>query len=447
MKTSKNYILPGKTRQFIAILLVAFSIFVVNTGASAQCITPPVQPSCSGGTELTNNETLPVGVTRVVTGTSSFSNLTLSGGTLIVCGTLNLSAITFNSGTIYVCSGANLNVNTGAAVVFGANCSVYNYGSIYFASSIVTGTNNLIVNCAIGSYFNIPFNQFVLQGPNTQFVNYGIFNSSYFIVQSTNSPNPVCSGAGSVIITGIMINQFANSFTSPSGFSCIQITNTVINSQPMTATSNVHICYYGASASGLNFGNATVSLNCTSCSTPLPVEMIQLAGSCSNSVLQLDWTVESENSCANYDVQVSEDGTAFENIRQVSCAGPSASQLSYSCEVEIKSVKQYYVRVKRSTPDGNEQYSPTLNLNCLAGSTVEIFPTYVVGNHVTIISDDRIVAITMYAMDGRKVRSFDIAPDQKTVVLDIGGDTALGQYFLTVETPAARIDKLIHVAH
>jgi len=437
----------GRTRQLIAITLFAFSFLILNQTASAQCVVPPAQPSCSGGTELVNNETLPVGVTRVVSGTSSFSNLTLSGGTLIVCGTLNLSAITFSSGTIYVCAGGNLNVNTGASVVFGANCTVYNYGSIYFASSIVTGTNNLIVNCSIGSYFNIPFNQFVLQGPNTQFVNYGIFNSSYFIVQSTNSPNPVCSGAGSVIITGIMINQFANSFTSPSGFSCIQITNTVINSQPMTATSNVHICYFGSSAAGLNFGNATVSLNCSSCSTPLPVDVIQLAGSCSNNILQLDWTVESENNCADYDVQVSDDGTTFANIRQVSCAGPSTAQLSYSCAVEVGSVQQYYVRVKRSDVDGNETYSSTLTLNCLAGSTVDIFPTYVVGTQVTVISDDRIIAINMYAMDGRKVKSFDIEPDQKTVVLDIGGDTALGQYFLTVETPAARVDKLIHVAH
>lgn len=443
----KNYAPFAINRRFAAsIVFTIISLFHWSAVSHAQCLTPPAQPSCASGVQLVDNDNLTTGITKVVTGTSSFSNLTLNGGTLIICGTLNLSAITFTSGTIYVCAGGALNVNTGASIVFGSNCSIYNYGQIYFASSIVTGASNLIVNCSTGAYFNIPFNQFVLQGPNTQFVNYGTFNSSYFIVQSNNSPNPVCSGTGSVIITGIMINQYPNAFTSPSGTSCIQITNQVINSQPMTVTGNVNICYYGSSAAGLNFGGANVTLNCTSCSVALPVDNINLAATCTNSMLHLNWSVESETNCADYDVQLSEDGTAFSNIRQLTCSGPSAEPLNYTCAIEIPPLWHYYVRVKRTSLDGSEEYSPALALNCLQGSTIDIFPTYVTGSEITIKSDDRIISINMYAMDGRKVKSFDVAPDQKIVVLDIGVDTSLGQYLLTVETPETRVDKLIHIA-
>lgn len=448
MKTLQNCSAALLMRNaFTSVILVGLLLFNSSIESHAQCVAPPVQPSCASGIALVDNDNLTLGVTKVVSGTSSFSGLTINGGTLIVCGTLNLTSLTFTSGTIYVCSGATLNVNTAAAVVFGNNCNLYNFGTTYFASSIVTGANNLIVNCTTSSYFNIPFNQFVLQGPNTQFVNYGIFNSSYFIVQSTNSPNPVCSGLGSVIITGIMINQYANAFTSPSGPSCIQITNQAINSQPMTATANVQICYYGASASGLNFGNATVSLNCNSCSVVLPVDVIQLAAACLNSNVTLNWVVQSEDNCSDYDVQISSNGVDFQNVRQIQCNGPSATELSYSCSIEIAPLGAHYIRVKRSDFDGNEDYSSTVILNCLEGSTVDIFPTYVEGTQITVTSDDRIVAINMYTMDGRKVKSFDLEPNQKVIVLDIGSDTALGEYFLVVETPAARIDKLIHVAH
>lgn len=430
----------------LMLITVAACFFAFTT--QAQCVTPPAQPTCSGGTALIDNDNLTTGITKVVTGTSSFSNLTLNGGTLIVCGTLNLNNITFNSGTIYVCAGAALNVNTGASIVFGANCAIYNYGTTYFASSIVTGSNNLIMNCSITAYFNIPFNQFVLQGPNTQFVNYGTFNSSYFIVQSNNSPSPVCSGTGSVIITGIMINQYANAFTSPSGPSCIQITNQVINSQPMTSTPNVNICYYGSSAAGLNFGSATVTLNCSSCSVPLPVEDIQFEGNCLDGLLHLNWTVTSEQDCSVYAVEFSEDGTQYQNIRQVNCQGPSTTPLQYSCNIENLPLMNYYARIKRTDMDGNEtSYSSVIPVNCIEGSIVDIFPTYVVGSTITVKSDDRIVAISMYGMDGRKIKNFDIAPDQKVITLDIGSATALGQYILTVETPATRVDKLIHVAH
>jgi len=441
------YSIPPSFGAIMRCMTLCFALlFFAPKQFLAQCSTPPAQPAC-GGTALVDNDNLTAGVTRVVNGTSSFSNLTINGGTLIVCGTLNLSSFTFTSGNVFVCVGATMNVNTAAAVVFGNNCNWYNYGTTFFASSIVTGQNNLIMNCIPGAFFNIPFNQFVLQGPNTQFVNYGTFSSSFFIVQSTNSPAPVCSGIGSVIITGFMINQYLNAFTSPSGPSCIQITNQAFNSQPMTTTPNVNICFVGGSGAGQNFGNATVTVNCTTCAVPLPVDNIAFEAACSEAQLLLEWTVQSEEDCSNYQIEVSENASDFQVAREVFCEGPSVTPITYSAQVDIDPSWNYYTRVKRIDMSGNETYSQIRTLNCLLGSTVDIFPTYVTESEVTVKSDDRIIAINMYSMDGRIVKRFDISPDQKIVVLNIGEETAYGEYLLTVETPAARVDRLIHVTH
>lgn len=447
--------LPGHVNRpfahLIAGCVLLVSVLLYSGHAAAQCIAAPAPVSCAvpGATPLANGDNITAGITKVVTGTSTFSGITLNGGTLIVCGTLNLSNITFTSGTIYVTAGATLNVNVSTSVVFGSNCTIYNFGTIYFGGSIVTGSNNLIMNCVSTAFFNIPFNQFVLQGPNTTFVNYGMFNSSFFIVQSTNSPNPVCSGAGSVITTGIMINQFSNAFTSPSGESCIQITNQIINSQPMTATPNVNICYIAGSVSisgSPNFGSATVNNNCPSCSVALPVGITDVSGDCYNSSISLRWVTQQEEDCSTYKIQLSADGIEFIDAADVPCQGTGNTAQEYYCELPNGSVTALdYVRVKRTDLNGNSDYSNAIALDCSVGSQVDIYPTFLVDPFITVKSNERIIAIVLYGMDGRIVRSFDIDQDQKKVLLNVGEDTAVGQYLLHIETENTRVDKLLKI--
>lgn len=430
------------------ILLCCFS--GISFVSNSQCLTVPAPLSCpiAGAIALTDNTTLTAGNTYTLTGTSSFTNITMNGGTLVVCGTLNLANFTFNSGTIYVASGGSLNVNTSASIVFGSNSNIYNFGSVYFASSIVTGTNNIIYNCLISSYFNIPFNQLVIQGPNTYFINNGIFNSSYFIVQSNNSANVICSGTGSVITTGIMINQFANAFNSPNGPSCIQITNTIINSQPMTTSPNVDICYVAATVSvvsGPGFGSATVNNNCTSCSIPLPVGIITSSATCYDLKLHVNWTVDSETDCAEYHVQRSDDGIHFNDALAVACQGTSPAPTEYSVELPSGfTAKQEYVRLKRTEMNGNAAVSNTMVVDCSLGLTIDIYPTMVTTPYVTVNSDKPITSIALYGMDGKLVQTFEVG-DKKEVVIEIGSQVAIGQYMLTVKTDMTRVDKLLRV--
>lgn len=435
---------------WILLPLIFASLHVISS--YGQCTTPPAPLTCpvAGSIVLTEGSSVNSGNTYTATGTTSLNSITMNGGTLVVCGTLNLANLTYTSGTIYVAPGGTLNyTNSGTALVLGSNSSIYNFGTIYSAGSIVTGSNNTIMNCTLSSLFTIPFNQFVIQGPNTQFINNGTFNSSYFIVQSNNSANVVCSGPGSAISTGIMINQLANAFNSPSGSSCIQITNTIINSQPMTATGNVFICYNSGSVSVIgsaNFGNATVSNPCASCSIPLPIGLISANAACDNMNIHVSWVAEPDPTCIGYTIQRSSNGMQFTDALFVNCqSGNATTPQEYSVQLSPASnTQEEFLRLKQTDSDGGEVLSDILQVDCSYGLTIDIFPTLVTTPYVTVRSDEPIESIILYSMDGKKVQIFDVQ-DEKEVVIEIDTRMAIGQYLLTVETRSHRADKLLRI--
>lgn len=432
---------------FTGLLLLVFlsSCFEANS----QCLAPPAPLNCpiAGSIPVAEGMTLTAGNTYTVTGVSNITNLTMSGGTLVICGTLNLANFTFNSGSVYVAQGGLFNyTNGGMALVMGANSNIYNFGTVTFASSIVTGANNIIHNCLITSVFTTAFNQMIVQGPNTYFINNGSFASSFFIVQSTNAANPVCSGPGSSIVTNTMINQFANAFNSPSGPSCIQITQNIINSQPMTASTNVNICYNAGSVNviqGPAFGAATISNPCVSCSVVLPTGIVSTTAECNDLKIQVNWLTDSEPTGAVYDVQHSEDGSSFKDVAQVVCEEATPEPQSYSTEIPVTG--NGYIRLKRTSETNETTYSQLLSVDCSDNPEITIYPTMVTGSEVTILATEPIESIVMYSMDGKMVQQFE-AEDKKEVVISINNSVAIGQYLLTVKTRNSRVDKLLRLA-
>lgn len=419
----------------------------------AQCAVVPPEPNCSvsGAIPLTNGASVNTGQTYVVTGSSTFSNITMNGGTLIVCGSLTISnTLTYNSGTLSIPSSGTFNyVGSGSALVLGSNSTIYNYGNFTSGVSIVTGANNLIMNCSITSQFTIPFNQFVIQGPNTQFANNGSFNSSFFIVQNSNSANVVCSGTGSVISTGTMINQYANAFVSPGGASCVQITNQIINSQPMTSSSNVVICYnsstVGVSGSP-NFGAATISNPCSSCSVPLPTELVTSSAGCENMKIQVSWSAESEQTCEEYVIQRSENGFTFEDAMTVSCQNNlSPDPAVYAVELDpLSNTEEEYIRLKRVDNSGEEIVYDVLQVDCSKDLSIYVYPTWVTDDWITVTAPERIESIILYSMQGKQVQSF-LVEDEKETSIRLNPEVAIGQYLLSVKTKNYRNDKLLRI--
>ncbi len=432
---------------FAGILLLVFLTHYFQV--KSQCLAVPAPLNCpiAGSIPVVEGMTLTAGNTYTVTGVMNINTLTMSGGTLVICGTLNLANLTFNSGSIYVAQGGTFNYTNGStALVMGANSNIFNFGVTNFSCSIVTGPNNLIFNCLVTSVFTTTFNQMIVQGPNTYFVNNGSFTSSFFIVQSTNAANPVCSGPGSSIVTNTMINQFANAFSSPSGPSCIQITQNIINSQPMTASTNVSICYNSGSVNviqGPAFGSATITNPCVSCSVVLPTGIVSTTAECDNLNIRVNWLTDSEPTGAVYDVQHSEDGSVFNDVAQVICEEATLEPQSYS--TEIPGGESGYIRLKRTSETNETTYSQLLSVNCSDEPSILIYPTMVTGSEVNILATEPIESIVMYSMDGKLVERFQ-AQDKKEVVINIGSDVAIGQYLLTVKTRNTRVDKLLRLA-
>lgn len=420
-----------KSALFFSVLLVFISL-----RSASQCISFPAFPGCSpaGAIALVNGASVNSGQTHTFSGTSTFGSLTLNGGQLIVCGNLTLSSIAIASGTIYIQQGAVLTVsNGGSALVFGANTCIFNYGKIDFKMSIVTGANNLLVNCLPSSVFSVAFDQFVLQGPNTYLLNNGFFNSSYFIVQSANSANPVCLGTGSILQTSIMINQYTNSIYTPLGSAaCVNVTNMAINSNTVTSTIGTYICIPASLnvISGPNWGNATMMTNCSGCIVLLPIELASFSGWIEEGDAILNWETLSERDNCSFILERSIDGLSFTPISTFNGAVNSNQRLHYQAiDNTIENGYIYYFRLKQVDCSGKYTYSNAIDLNANSEikDQVSIIPNPA-SDHITILnSAGSIETVELYNAMGELIFRKDFC-----ITLDLSG-CATGIYYLKLE--------------
>jgi hypothetical protein len=438
MQTHPALYFPALPRKSNLKLTLFFSLLLVciSLRSASQCISFPAFPGCSpaGAVALVNGASVNSGQTHTFSGTSTFSSLTLNGGTLIVCGNLTLNSISVSSGTLFIQQGAVLTVsNGGSALVFGANTCIFNYGKIDFKMSIVTGANNLLVNCLPSSVFSVAFDQFVLQGPNTYLVNNGLFNSSYFIVQSTNSANPVCLGTGSILQTSIMINQYTNSIYTPLGSAaCVNVTNMVINSNTVTANIGTNICIPASLnvISGPNWGNATMMNNCTGCVVLLPIELASFSGWIEEGNAILNWETLSEHDNCSFILERSADGLLFTTIGTFNGAVNSNQRLHYQAiDNSIEPGYIYYYRLKQVDCSGKYSYSNVIDLSANSDIkdqvTVIPNPTY---DHITILnSAGSIETVELYNAMGELIFRKDFC-----LTFDLS-EFAPGIYYLKLE--------------
>lgn len=334
----------------------------------AQCAAYPAFPGCSvsGSSALAAGASINAAQTYTFSGTATYSSLTLNGGTLVVCGNLTLNAITVNSGTIFIGPGSTLTLyNGGSALALGANTFIYNFGKLDCKMSLVTGSGNILVNCLSTSVFSVTFDQFVIQGPNTFFINNGSFNSSYFIVQSNNSPAPICLGSGSILKTATMINQYSNSFYVQTGSAaCVNVTNNVINSNVLTASTGVNVCIPSTISiiSGPNWGAANILNNCPACMVILPVQLTDFYGSIEDGMAVLRWNTAHEHNSCLFITESSPDAINFTPVHALAGAGDSEAPRHYISRDTIRPGEIRYYRLKQVDCNGTATYSPIIDL-------------------------------------------------------------------------------------
>lgn len=394
-------------------LLFLFFLLQPYFSVHSQCVAPPAFPGCSpgGSVPLFDGAVISSGQTYTFSGTSVFNSITLNGGTLIICGNLTLNNLVVNSGTVYIQTGAQWVVYNGVAVVLGANTNIYNYGTVDFKVSIVTGANNTIMNCLPASQFLVAFDQFIVQGPNTRFVNNGSFQSSYFIVQSANSPAPVCLGNGSIIRTATLINQYANAFTVPVGAACLNVTSNVINSSAVTNTASLLVCLPASISiiSGPNWGSASVSGSCVSCSVILlPVELTSFTGEALTGYNRLEWQTASEQNSCYFTLERAEDMEHFSTVAVTEGNGFSNELQVYQVtDSDVTPSHTYYYRLSETDCNGAVAYYTPLALTTPANAAdMELWPNPVSGGFRISGVNGAIRSVTILNLLGQPVAAF-----------------------------------------
>lgn len=348
----------------------------------AQCGSVLLEPDCNspGSVEVFEGAVIGTGQTFIVTSLTTLNTVTVNGGTLIICSGLNVNSLNFTSGTITVTSSGVLNLtNGGVATVFGNSCNLINFGTIVSQSSIVTGPNNLIYNYSPSSSFDIPFNQMVVQGPNSQVINNGLFNSSFIVNSSNNTISPFCLGAGSITTTGIMINQYPNGFLTPAPYSCLMITNTIMNSQTLTNTSNTAVCYNAGSVSVIGsplFGPAIIDNACNSCYIPLGIDGVFIDAFEASEGIEVLMDIEAIEGILQIELERLDDGNMEEEFRKIYMINEkdlSDPDKSIFLDNNVEPNSLYYYRLLISNKDGETSYSDVVSVLCSNGES-KIYP-------------------------------------------------------------------------
>jgi hypothetical protein len=111
----------------------------------------------------------------------------------------------------------------------------------------------------------------------------------------------------------------------------------------------------------------TVAANNTSqastCTLPLPVELISFKAECDNTRIKLIWVTASEQKSEEFILERSQDENTYSGIGIIKAAGKSYSQIEYSLADENAPRGTSYYRLKQVDKDGTHRYYKTLFFN------------------------------------------------------------------------------------
>jgi hypothetical protein len=96
---------------------------------------------------------------------------------------------------------------------------------------------------------------------------------------------------------------------------------------------------------------------------PLPVELVSFTSTCVDNNTILKWETVSENNSSYFDVEKSTDGYTWRVIGQVSAAGNSNEQLSYSLSDYDNNSNTFY-RLNQVDLDGRNEYFGPISSSC-----------------------------------------------------------------------------------
>jgi hypothetical protein len=437
-------------------LLLWLIILLFPRLSYAQCAAAPIAATtCTGGNgAAANGITINAGQTYWVSGSSSFSAITLSGGILRVCGTLNITVLTFNSGDLIVESGGTVNISTFSSTNINGNAVFINRGTINITSSFTfQNAGNAIYNDLSTSVFNIAG---ILTVNNALIVNRG--NMSFSGLYYQGAAGDFCVQDQSITGIGALTNVTTNSFTysglgSPA---CLYVSGSAVLNDNLTNSSLIHVCQ-GATATptggatsnpGDGWGSATVTTGCSSCTEVLALNITDFTAIPQGNTVRLTWTCDQQ--LQGNEVFYAEKSTDGVNFNTFNTIAASPGQYTYTVADPDPTAGQSWYRIQVFSPFGGSNYSVIALVETGGGAgQLQIYPNPAEQNTlITLVIPFKAsgtAQISLVDMAGQLLRSKTAALTSGTNTLTwrLGG-LAAGIYIVRVESIASAMSSNLY---
>jgi hypothetical protein len=408
-------------------------------GVWGQCGSNTNANSCLGCTAEINNNININGGQRYCwnRGSIRVANVNFGGGAMVICsGTVTVSSANFNGGTIVVQAGASLVMENNASM---NNFTIVNFGTITFNSTValqpVAFYNNVgaVVNFVNTLHIN----------SSSVLVNSGLVNASNVTLQTNSGPS-VCQNTGAIFNAVNLTNNTLNSIQSPSGNSCLRVSQTSLLNQNVSPHGALQVCLgAGHQRNGsANFGSATVAESCADC------EPILLSNRflyfdwdiISTHKIQLNWSAELDNNGHEFIVERSADGIIWTFV------GNKFKEENgiYNIIDEVPYIGTNYYRIKLISNNNSALYSDIISINIGSeqATNLKIYPNPT-DNNITIIGDEiQLKNIKNLDVFGRDVTNSLLINSQNLsrLELDLSGLPS-GMYYLVTGYAVRTIEK------
>ena len=162
----------------------------------------------------------------------------------------------------------------------------------------------------------------------------------------------------------------------------------------------------------LSYGNDPARL----CGSVIPVEFLSLSASFHDGRVTVHWRTVSETNCAGYEVQRSDDESAWHVVGYVAGRGTTANEHAYQCDdvlpPKLRQDRMLFYRLRQIDNDGTYDFSPIVEVN--TGNTAHTLALHNVypnpaSDRITVqytLPDAIQARISVYAMAGQEVAAF-----------------------------------------
>jgi len=220
------------------------------------------------------------------------------------------------------------------------------------------------------------------------------------------------------------------------------IVNGINASAPNIAGAVAIIPTYGTE-NGANYAEflvesfSTFAIYAQTQNVPLPVELTSLSANCNKVNTQLSWTTASEFNAAHFTVQMSRDGTIWNDLGEVQAVGTTSLASNYLFETTNSGALAYY-RLIQEDLDGTQEIFGPISSNCSINNNImSVYPNPASENFnilIQTVDSFKNSVVELIDLSGRVILSQTTDINAGSTMLNFDGKTLIaGTYIVRVK--------------